>query len=167
MTRRQAAVLSAWAAPAIVLVGATPAVSASTPAVQTVMVVRAGTAEWGGWAPGGDGQAPGMRFSQSGTGKNTEVASITFTPTTLGAAPDPKTIFNAYNLLSINPATASGGSFIYTVSITLTGNEHKGITIKNVGAANGSFTVSFGSTPPTGFAIRNAGTSAPQVRTPA
>ncbi len=169
MTRRQAAVLGAWAAPAIVLVGATPAVSASSTAVHSVTVVRAGGVEWSSWEPGGDGHAPGMRFIQSGTGTNTEIATITFTPTTLGAAPAPSTIFSAYDALVINPPTASGSKLLYTVSVTLKGDKaHKGITIKDNSAANGSYAVSFGSTSAT-FSIRGAGINDQpnQVATPA
>lgn len=159
LTRRDIVRIGAWAVPAVVMASAVPAVAASTPPVYKVLAVRA---EGPNWVGTDASVAPGIRFTTASSGP--AYAIIVFTPAS-GAVPNPSVIFNTFSDggdgtgLTITKSDSS-----YTVTGLLVDSAiTKGITIKNVAQANGTFTVTYGSVS-AGFVISGAGTASPKVR---
>lgn len=146
------------------LTTATPAAAASE-ITFTALVVRAGSGDWTAWQ-GTGAQAPGIRFTRSaaGSGTLTETATITFTPSGSGSV-SVSELFTVYDGMVVSVPTHLGSTYIFTVPVSLAAGGHKGITIKDNAAANGTYGISFGGGSAT-LAIRNAGSSSHEVKSP-
>lgn len=159
LTRRDIAKIGAWAVPAVMMATALPAAAASGPRRYNVLVVRANGP---GWEGTGASDAPGMRFTTSSEGPSSAI--ILFTPEGHGAVPNPGVIFNTFSDGGDGKGLTivkSDSSYLVTgllVDSTVT----KGITMKSVAEANGTFTVTYGNA--AGFVISSAGTASPKVR---
>lgn len=161
---RRVVLAGAWSTPALLLATATPAL-ATSPGRLRALIVRAGSGDWTPWQ-GLSGLAPGIRFVNSATTTLTAVATITFTPSGGAQVPNAASIFTIYDALVVTGPTVSGVSLVFTVSVTLGAGQSKGITIRNVAAANGSYLVSIDGGL-SSVAVRDAESGARQAITPA